>query len=346
MNSDEKDILIKQYIDQINELKAQIGKQQPAKDDSLSIQSVLKSKAEQIEQERRKQEALTEKLRAIEDQITTQQKEITQIKAVMERRATINRIASEADVRPVEREPSVASQTSREIGAEGETVVPDQVRRLQEELRAKKQELDDLESENLDSKLSLITELKNQTKMIKFYRALIDQQVGKSDLNRLRLQSQWSDKENCYNVPLFTVENSKVVFARLPRHEMLNIMKKTFDQRKLLIQESAHKPTSEETTEKRVDRSSLAAKKSSLASSGFPSSQEKTSVRSDFPAIRHFNMPQTTKLSVVSAGKPFFPASSEPTKEQADPVLGPPLSIVKLNKRIKLKHIEPPPPTT
>lgn len=309
----------------------------------------------QIEEEKRKQDELAARLKEMENQFSVQMKEANELKEAVERRMSMkkqieisqisqpplqpqietphhpqppevpyteqNDIKDQSD--PIERSP-LFQEKKRNSEIE-ETM---EIKMLQEELRAKHQELEDLESESLESKNLLFSELKEKTRMIGFYKQLIAKQIGNSDLNRLRLQSQWSDKENCYSVPLFTMEESKLTFARLPKHEILAIIEQTFAKRKLVIEG--------EDIESEIQRSPRASR----TKRNF--TPEKASIRSEFPPMQKIQLPQVSNFSVRRPSKqPQGLVHSIRTPNLPPDINNSDLlPIIKSIKRTKLKPIE------
>lgn len=321
----------------------------------------------QIEEEKRKQDELAARLREMENQFSVQVKEASELKDAVERRMSMKKQLeipqilqpSEAleqsqppkpsqqpkvETSQLPHSPEVLNTERRSINKQfdliekpssyeeskrdSESEETMEIKMLQEELRAKRQELEDLESESLESKNQLFSELKEKTRMIGFYKQLISKQIGNSDLNRLRLQSQWSDKENCYSVPLFTMEENKLTFARLPRHEILSIIEQTFAKRRLVIEG--------EEIESYVQRSPRASRTKRTLS------PEKGSIRSEFPPMQKTQLPQITNFSVRRTSKqPQGLVHSLRTPDlPADINNSDILPVIRSIKRTKLRPIE------
>ena len=94
------------------------------------------------------------------------------------------------------------------------------IKRLEEVLQQQANDLEDMEKENLDSRVVLMAEYKEQLKMVDFFKERIGTQIGKGELEQLRLQSKWSDRDVEFKVPLFYAKNGRVVPMKLPKHEL------------------------------------------------------------------------------------------------------------------------------
>lgn len=88
-------------------------------------------------------------------------------------------------------------------------------------LKQRAMEIEDIEKENLDSRMVMMSEYKEQLKMIDFFKELIHTQISKGELEQLRLQSKWSDKDVEYKVPVFYAKNGRVNPVKLPKHELI-----------------------------------------------------------------------------------------------------------------------------
>lgn len=95
------------------------------------------------------------------------------------------------------------------------------IMKLQKEIDKRAVELDDVEKENLDSRIVMMSDYKEQLKMIDFFKQLILKQISRGELEQLRIQSKWSDKDNEYKVPVFYAKNGKVHPVKLPKHEIM-----------------------------------------------------------------------------------------------------------------------------
>ena len=119
-----------------------------------------------------------------------------------------------------------------------ETIETDQkavINKLEIEVQKKAAELEDIEKENLDSRLVMMNEYREQLKMIDFYKELIHTQISKGGLEQLRIQSNWSDKDNEFKVPVFFAKNGKINPLKLPKHEIMIKLTELYDSRTLKI---------------------------------------------------------------------------------------------------------------
>lgn len=110
------------------------------------------------------------------------------------------------------------------------------IQKLQKELDKRVIELEDTEKENLDSRMVMLSEYKEQLKMIDFFRQLILTQISKGELEQLRIQAKWSDKDNDFQVPVFYAKNGKVNPLKLPKHEILIKLSDLYESRALKIE--------------------------------------------------------------------------------------------------------------
>lgn len=109
------------------------------------------------------------------------------------------------------------------------------IARLEQLVQRHTVELEDAEKENLDNRLVLTAEYKEQLKMIDFFKELIGTQIGRGELEQLRLQSQWSDRDAEFKVPVFYAKNGRVAPLKLPKHEMMMKLAELHDSRSLRL---------------------------------------------------------------------------------------------------------------
>lgn len=109
------------------------------------------------------------------------------------------------------------------------------IKKIEEKIKEKILENEDLEKENLDSKLLIISEFNEQNKLMKFYRQLIFSEINDRGLNKIRQLSRFSDKDNSYIVPIFQIKKQKVVLNKIPRHEQILIIENNQKNRKIKI---------------------------------------------------------------------------------------------------------------
>jgi len=109
------------------------------------------------------------------------------------------------------------------------------IEKLEKEVQKRTVELEDTEKENLDSKLVMMNEYKEQMKMIDFFKEIIFSQISKGELEQLRIQSKWSDKDNEFKVPVFYAKNGKVNALKLPKHEIMIKLSELYDSRSLKL---------------------------------------------------------------------------------------------------------------
>jgi len=95
------------------------------------------------------------------------------------------------------------------------------INRMEEALKQNVDDLEDMEKENLDSRMVMMSEYKEQLKMIDFFKELIHTQISKGELEQLRIQSKWSDKDAEFKVPVFYAKNGRVNPVKLPKHELV-----------------------------------------------------------------------------------------------------------------------------
>lgn len=96
-------------------------------------------------------------------------------------------------------------------------------------------DLEDIEKENLDSRMVMMSEYKEQLKMVDFFKELIHTQISKGELDQLRIQSKWSDKDNEFKVPVFYAKNGKVNPVKLPKHELILKLAELYQARTLRL---------------------------------------------------------------------------------------------------------------
>lgn len=119
-----------------------------------------------------------------------------------------------------------------------ETTEEDQINKINKlelEVKRKAAEVEDMEKENLDSRVVMISEYKEQMKMIDFFKDIISTQISKGELEQLRIQSKWSDKDNEFKVPLFYAKHGKVNPLRLPKHEVMLKLSELYESRSLKL---------------------------------------------------------------------------------------------------------------
>lgn len=119
-----------------------------------------------------------------------------------------------------------------------ETTEEDQlakIEKLERLVNHRAADLEDIEKENLDSRMVMMAEYKEQLKMVDFFKELIHTQISKGELEQLRIQSKWSDKDNEFKVPVFYAKNGKVNPVKLPKHELVMKLAELYQARTLRL---------------------------------------------------------------------------------------------------------------
>ncbi len=229
VNLDEKDLLIKQYEEEIAKIKNMMGgkvsivnkKNTKNTVDNKQIEDTLNKNSEQIREEQGKQAELQKKIEELQGFLSNKVEE-EEVKQEFKDREKIKlKIKEEFE------------QDFDESYMEED--IDKKLKRLENELEQKKLGYEDLEKENLDSKMGVVQDYIEQQKMIKFYQTIINNQLTDLQLNKIRTQSRFIDRDNSFAVPLFMIQKEKVVFTKLPKHDFRLKMNNVFQRREILF---------------------------------------------------------------------------------------------------------------
>ena len=216
----------------------------------MAIQNQLKDKGDAIQAEKERQAQLQKILDDMEAKKVLKRKSSQiesnfNVKKEQENRALILQ-KQDKDTQIQEESHYEEEEAVDEELQQGE--VPKDVRVLKmnydtllKKFNQKELDLKDAEAEHNDDKFDLIDQIRDQKKEVIFYQRMIAFLTSPEDIEKLRLKSKWSDADNSFMIPGFLLNNKKMTFPKIPKHQstFFFVTKKSFggmatDQRRAL----------------------------------------------------------------------------------------------------------------
>ena len=248
INEDPKDALLKQYAEEIKQLKRRLEGQggeidSPQFDvNSEEINTKLKEKEQELSQEKMEKEKLMQKIKDLEARhVEAKDVHIDEhLKNNVERARmslldglTASQLAKAKQMDDQERlkEFEKSSSNSKEI--------VDQYKNLVKKYKAKihslEVELKDINHENYMDKEILLDDVRVITKENKLLEGIINIMLLSSELESVKEASEYNQEKQEYKIPPFYMKNKTLVFPKLPENQSLEMIKQMQENRNLVF---------------------------------------------------------------------------------------------------------------